>query len=204
MSSRNRNNKSQIPRSLPLERKPLPIRLYQDQSFTTTVNTVYTAVQSVSPFNTGEYTTLAGLFDEIIVDKVLFKISYSGLGTLVAGSFPFILAYDPVEPAVLGSLLNGMQHEQHRLMCFNTTNASGSMQQSASPTGYRDWRVMMKSGSARSQTDITVFGHDWSNMSTATAALYGYLKPYVPIIGAAANLTVSIITTMFCRVRCRT
>lgn len=180
------------------------INLYQDQSFVTTANTAYATVQSLSPANTGEITSVANLYDEIIVDGFSFRYSFSGSGTLIAGCYPSILAYDPIEVAVLSSVLNGMQHEQKSLFFYNVTTASGSMDQTVSTHGHITWDVRVKLSSARNQDDAKLFGHDWSNTSGSNAAIYGYFKPYIPVLGATGVLNVGIITTFHCRARCRT
>jgi hypothetical protein len=180
------------------------IDLFQDQSITSAANTNYVTVQSLAPANTGEFTSLAALYDEVIVDG--FNIQYSfGTGVAAnAGIYAGVLAYDPVESAPLGSILNGVQHAQHSYFTMVVAGNASVGTLCHAPRGVIKWNIRMNRSSARNQNDALVFGHDWSNVGGASSAIYGYLKPYLTALPAAGTFLVSILTTFHCRFRCRT
>jgi len=184
-------------------RKPLKISLFQDLGFTTTANTDYTSVASLAPVSTGEFASLANLFDEVIVDSFVIRYTFTPTTSGTAGSYMAIFAYDPIHSAALSSVLNGCQHEQHSLFAFNLPSQNTTACQMFVSHGFIEWHITCKLQSARNQNDATVFGHEWSDTGAASAAIYGFMKSFIPKQGALGVTQFAIIGQFNCRFRCR-
>lgn len=180
-------------------------RLPTFYSGTTTAATTYTSVISLTPSDSTEYSAIAALFDEIIVDS--YDIVWV-LGTEVAFTTqaPVIWgwAYDPISSAVISSTANIVQHTQHFIWGAGCeTSAFQTTPQVMNKDGLFHWRVEVPKSGVRTQAGAAWFGHDWSSTSD-TGDFYGFLKPYFKTLGATGVVGFEMIVTYNVRVRCRT
>ncbi len=183
--------------------QPISIVLYADKGIATSFNTVYDTVYSLSPYDSSEFTSVSNLYDEVIVDRFVFHVAASFTGTVGGASYNMGLAYDPIHNAKAGSLLNVWQHQQRLTWCSCVSTASGQTE-TMTPRGYMKWKVSVKQKSARSTDSVQIFGHDWSSTSATLGPVYGYVKPYIPIVGNVGAVSLATIVEMHCRFRCRT
>jgi len=184
-------------RKIQVQRIDLPI-LY---SFTTTAGATYTTPIAINPFDSSEYSSLAALYDEIIIDgaSMMFTTAVS-VGYTAQTTQIGVWAYDPITSTALGSLVNGLQHSQKHVWAhlgnatYNPTEFTRD--------GLRHFKWKTLPGSARSVTNTNVFGHDWTS-TTETTAVYGYLKPYINPPGATGKHDFVVVVTLHARVRSR-
>jgi len=170
-------------------------------TFVTVAASDNSTVLLLNPSSSTEFTTFASLWDEIIVDSghIDFTCAITTNYTSANGQCRAVVAFDPVTAAALGSLSNGLQHSQH--FQFQHTNAT-TMPASLNKTGVYHFRWKTPRGTAREKSDATLFGHDWSPTAESNN-IYGYLKWYIPSVGATGLSTVYYTTCLNCRFRCR-
>jgi hypothetical protein len=178
-------------------------RLPTFYSFTTTAATVFNTVIPMTPSDSTEYSAIAALYDEIIVDSISVKWVVGQESTFSGTQLPalWVWAYDPISSAVLSSKAGGVQHSQHFLAGISPNN-SGQFPIPESKHGLFNWDIIVPVKSARQIASTAVFGHDWS--STSEAAIYGYIKPYLSALGSAGTFGGEYMVTYMVRVRCRT
>jgi hypothetical protein len=183
------------------------VRLPIEYQVTTTANTTYTQPIVLTPSDSGEWTALAALYDEIIVDSgdVKFSVVQTAAGGTLTPNL-WVLAYDPISSAALGSLANGVQHSQHFVWGMSTAGAASvnllSVPTCVTKNGLFDFRWRTPKGTARLAATPAQFGHDWSSTGE-TGDIYGYLKPHFKAMGGSTVFVWSAIVTLHCRVRSR-
>jgi len=153
---------------------------------TSTANTANTTVIPVEPANSSEFSALSGLFAECKVHggRLHYTVSASA-GNVAQFS---VFAFDPMNSTALSGVANGVEYSQFDLRGLNPDTAL------ASPTpvaqkGYYTFHFKVLKGSARSSSAATVFQSEWS-ATTDASDTYGFLKPYVPALGAGVTTTI--------------
>jgi hypothetical protein len=173
-------------------------------SFTSVAATDNTTVISLTPSSSTEWAQFQNLWDEVIVDggHIDFTYAVTTAYTTSNGATRAVCAFDPIDGVALGSLSNGLQHQQH--LQFST--AAGQLltfPTIASPKGYWHFKWKTPRGFCRTSGALAAFGHEWSSTSDA-ADIYGYLKFYIPQVGATGVYVVYYTWTLDVRFRCRT
>lgn len=165
----------------------------------------FAGVITLAVSNATEWSSFATIWDEVIVDGGHFDFTNATTTayTTTSGANRAVVCYDPLDSAALSSLSNGLQHAQH----LQFTGGAGllpAFPTVASAKGYHSFRFKVPRGSARSNSGSpTVFGHDWSSTGD-TGDSYGYIKFYVPSIGATGITSLYYTWTLNVRFRCRT
>jgi len=174
------------------------------QSASTAAATDYVGVINVNPSASTEYASFAALWDELIVDsgRLEFTITPTTTFTSNNGAARAVVCFDPIDSTALGSISNGLQHQQHLHFCTSTA----IYQQFPLPMNHNgiwrfDWRTPR--GNARTTGNAGTFGHEWSATGD-TNDFYGYLKWFIPTGGAAGIWSIYYTWTLNCRFRCRT
>jgi hypothetical protein len=186
----------------------LSISLYYLVSASTTAGAAYSTVFSIAPGSSSEFSSLAALYDEYICDGGDMQFQYR-LGvaytTNTGPDFP-VWAYDPLDATALGSVVNGMQHKQHILTAGPGINVTAvghfDAPQAVTKNGLFRFRWRTPPGVARRTTPTVQFGHEWADTADNTA-VFGYLKPYLPVLGATGTYQFTTYLTLHCRFRCR-
>lgn len=173
-------------------------------TFSNVAATDNATVVKIQMSDSSEWASYIALYDEAIVDggHIHFTQAVTTGYTSSNGATRAVVAYDPLDATALGSLSNGLIHQQH--LEFST--AAGqflTFPTIASRTGFWafKWRTPRKSG--RSSAQVTYFGHEWSSTSDA-ADLYGFLKWFIPQVGATGLYNVYYTWTLNVRFRNRT
>jgi hypothetical protein len=177
--------------------------------FSTTAATDYKGVINLTLSDSTEWTSLAALWDEVIVDsgRLEFTITQTTNFTTNNGANRHVLCFDPLDASSLGSLSNGLQHSQHMTFSWaqTTTGLSSAMTVPVpmNKNGVFVFHFRIPKGSARTAGSSAIFGHEWSSTGDASD-VYGYLKWYLPTTGATGVQTVYWTWTLNCRFRART
>jgi len=163
-----------------------------------------TTVLNVQMDKSTEWASFAALWDEVIVDggKLDFTTDVVTTYTSNSGSSRSVVCFDPLDATALGSLSNGMQHQQY-LQFVTTTAIYGRVIFADNKGGFWSFRWHTPRGNARSSAGGAIFGHEWSSTGDA-GDVYGYLKFFIPQGGATGKWSVDYTWTLFVRFRCRT
>lgn len=175
-------------------------------TFSNTPATTLTASLALTPNSaTTEYTELADLYDEVIVDgaDLYFTVANVTNYTTLSGLALAVWSYDPINAGALGSLINGVQHQQHFLFNWSPNTVSGIAPSAHQPRGLYHFSAKVPSGDARTIASSAYFGHSWSSTSDTTQ-VYGTFKLFAPSLGATGVNTVDYVVVMHCRFRNRT
>lgn len=188
--------------------KETKINLYFELQWKQTAGAAFTSTYAITPSLASEYSDVASLYDEIIVDggsiQFLGRTDADTAYTADTGPQACVVAYDPLDNGALGSVLNGMQHSQHLLFAPPTSGPLGfqCIPIAHSKRGLMTFRWSTPSGPARRTGVATAFGHEWSDTIDSSVA-YGYLKPYLSVQGTLGFMVFEVYATLNCRVRCR-
>lgn len=181
----------------------ISVRLPENLGAVTTAGATYTTVWSLSAVNAStEFAALAALYDEYRVNSISFRIGCGNqLDYTTALPQHWVFAYDPVSSGALGSTVNGISHSNHVvwIACPNNFGRSPSIY---TKDGYMHMSVTVPKGTIRAPGADTIIGNDWASTS-ASAGVVGYLKPYLPSIGATGTTAVLIVVEYHCQFRCR-
>jgi hypothetical protein len=180
-------------------------------TFTTVAATDNTTVINLKPADSTEWASLANIWDEMIVDggHFDFTVGITTNFTNYNGASRAVVCYDPLDSTALGSLSNGLQHQQHFQFGTPNTTAGTNILPVCVTKCYRNaqgvYRFMWKTprAGARQASAAANFGHEWSSTND-TGDFYGFLKFYIPQSGATGLLTVYWTWTLNTRWRCRT
>jgi hypothetical protein len=180
-------------------------------TFTTVAATDNTTVINIKPADSTEWSSLTNIWDEMIVDggHFDFTVGLTTNFTTTNGANRAVVCYDPLDSTALGSLSNGLQHQQH----FQFGTACNIMGTNLLPvattrhykdaTGVYRFRWKTPRANARQASAAANFGHEWSSTAD-TGDFYGFLKFYIPQGGNTGLWTVYWTWTLNTRWRCRT
>jgi hypothetical protein len=181
----------------------VPVKLAYNYAFTTVANTVYNTVLPLAPSITSEWSSFAGIFSEVKVDKVDFYFWSTPVAAASPGLPLAVLAYDPMTVTPLASLASGCEYAQHHLfqpsgqLGINTIGAVAL----ADPKRRR-FHIDVPRGTAISSGSASTMGNQWSSTADSADA-YGFIKPYVEAGGAGTQLAISGILYFHCQFRSR-
>jgi hypothetical protein len=188
--------------------KEVKITLWYELQAKTSAATPFTQTYAITPSLSSEYSDVANLYDEIIVDdgrmQFLVRNDSDVPYSSDTGIQAFVIAYDPLDSTALGSVLNGLQHSQHILFAPPVSGPNG-FQGAPLPhtkSGLYDFKWRVPKGTATRAAVATSLGHQWSDTADTTQN-YGFFKMYFPSLGASGNVQMEMYCSINCRVRCR-
>jgi hypothetical protein len=166
-------------------------KLWFPANNTSAANTANTFSFGVAPSGSTEFASFAALYEECKVSSgaVHFDVSTSA-APLTNNTDLSVISYDPLSVAALTSVADGCEDAQHKL--FKSSSLLSTLTSPLPVTGRGLWRFPFKvpSGSARTTASTAVFGgSDWS-LTADASDVYGYLKWYIPALGAAITSTI--------------
>lgn len=176
----------------------LTARLTQRSGASAAFNTV----TSLTPSSCGEFSTFATLFDEMIVDKVVFKFVVAATGAVFADNVFGALAFDPLNNGAYTSVAGACEAQRHVLFPFFNTIGTGLGALNGEAKMHTFSMPIPKAGSGRSAAAAANFSGQWS-ATTDTSDVYGYMKPYFEAGPASGVTTCNGFLFYHCRFRMR-
>jgi len=193
--------------------KPLKTRLSFSFSQNSAANTAQTAVVSLIPSNSSEFSAWAGLYDEIrsLGGMVEFNASSqaTGVGQAFGSTLLGGLAFDPLNSGTYGSVAALREASQSTLfqLAVSSVNAqvgtSGSGQTIASKNGLMVFKFKTPKGLPAVNTAAsTVVSGQWAS-TTDASDIAGYIKPYIPAQGTGIISSLYGVVTLDVEFRSR-
>jgi len=184
--------------------KEYPFILPIVSTFTSGVASTQSFTQGVIPGSAGDFNSLAGLFDEFIVDKteVIWDLACNNSNT---ADIHAAWAYDPINSGAYTTVVGVLEASQH-FGPVHLCNQSRNMNPlNHTPTGmWKKMVVMPKGPEVKDPGAATVVGTgQWTSTSVATTS-YGYIKGFCEAPSAGLTTTIVMFLRMFCRFRSRT
>ncbi len=188
--------------------KNLKMDLWTGAELNGVANTVYTTAINVDPSASAEYSSIAQLYDEVIVHggTVHMSLTSSG-GTPVEVHWACV--YDPEESSAYSTLTAALSASQKcgPLRACPTNYTGITMTQPTSKTGMITWKFKCPRGAQKTTaggaTSDALCTGQWT--STAQSGnYYGFLKPFIEAMGTSVVANFSVFLCMHCEFRSRT
>lgn len=184
------------------------IKLFVSTIVTSGVNSAIAGFFGVIPSQSAEWASLITLYDEVRVDSVdvmhTAGVTVTPTVSVGAGVIPYAIGYDPTYNTTPGSLEDVQESEYSQLKLAPAS--SGFDKPAAVPTGFHVLHVKIPHTGAVMNEDMKTkpnFPGSWmSCLDTADAV--GYLRYYVPTLGAAGQSSIRIHYVAHCEFRIRT
>jgi len=162
-------------------------------------STPLTTVQALEPASFNEWSDLIALYEECKVEQTVVDFMITPVGS---GNSPEIgvITYSPTVATALSSASQGAEVQKN--MLFGVGIGGSTVPTPVTQTGLYRFKAKVPKGSVRSSGSAATFGGEWS--ATADASdVYGYLKWYVPSLGAAASSNLQYLMKMKVHFRSR-
>lgn len=157
---------------------------------------------TLSPIGVADYSAYAGLYDLCRVAKIEVHFRVGGTAA-INGSADAALAWDPANPGAYANVEDVLTAQKviGPLALLSQTTAVSS--NSFSKNGYHKMAITLKPTRLTVDTLSSLVGGGWFGTSS-TAAIAGYLKPYVQSLGAANVATLVYWVVYTCEFKSRT
>ncbi len=187
--------------------KNLKIDLWSHVENNSSANTANTTVVNVDASASGEYSSLAAIYDEFIIHACTVYSSLASTGGTPIEAH-WNVAYDCTDNTAMTSYVASLSASQktgpQRAASPGIVNSlSGPIP--ASKDGHIVWRIKIPVGAAKTAAGGTTTDNLATGMwcSTTSPGLYGFIKPYVEAVGASVITSLATTLCMHCEFRSR-
>jgi len=161
--------------------------------------TALTQVQPLQPTSFNEWSDLAALYEECKVEMADVNFMVTPIGTSPSSEIGGI-CYSPTVDSALSGADQAYEFSQSDLFAVGIQGVT--LPTPVTKTGLYRFQCTVPKGSVRSAGAADLFGSEWSATADASDA-YGYLKWYVPALGAAASSNLKYVIKMKVHFRSR-
>jgi len=180
--------------------KSYPVRLFINGSTTSAANTNNVFSIAVAPGTSSEFSSLAALFNEVrIVGAKLSFFTSVTIGSSATPTFA-VVCHDPNNSSALTSVQAGLEFSSNKLYALGTS----SFPAAENANGLYVYTPKMPKGVLSSNLSSTaVVSRDQWTPTSSSGTTCGYIKVYVPAVGAAVASTFAWYMAIDCEFRVR-
>jgi len=184
-----------------LKLKPVTTRLVWSGQSSSSANTAQAPVINVDPYLSSEFSSYAALYQEckVMGGSVMYIISSTGGSVTALPSFS-VICYNTMENTALSNIVSGLTHTSKKLVGLQQT--SDVTPRCVNSDGFHRFTFKCPTESQANTSDLTNVVGLWSG-TNETAALYGFLKSYIPALGSGVVSTISYFVDLDIKFRQR-